>query len=437
VVEPLLAVLGGGLGLAALAAFPGLVVVRAPWWAVPFLSAAFWIVSWWWWPLGRGHFVSSALAGFVLLTSLRLLKPLDWSWPSRATLGVVAGSAAAFVPLLFTALPPGADVSLHARDAALLVWHDGVPASAEPLLPGQAFRPGRAGVSGLAADLALLTALPVPRSAFLAAALADALLYPALFAFLARLVPAGSAALATLVALAFPARPDPAAALGLGLVLAAAALLVRGQGRSPAFASALFLAAGVTSDPAAVWGAVPLLGIAGALAGVKADDRKPVVERFAIAVGGAMVLVAPFVRRHTSAPLALSPGSLAPWTVVVAAAALAWAGRSGRSVSRGLTIVLLTVALLGTGWRRVHVEPDVQAGDFRAFDWIRENTRPFDVVCVGIWEAGQWVPAAAGRAIEPGAGRPCALRAVPGRWGQADGADVAFRDDAVTLLRNP
>ena len=42
----------GLLALAALLLLPGLVIVRAPWTAVPFLSVSFWIVSWWW-GLGR------------------------------------------------------------------------------------------------------------------------------------------------------------------------------------------------------------------------------------------------------------------------------------------------------------------------------------------------------------------------------------------------
>ncbi len=44
----------GLLTLGVLLLLPGLLVVRAPWTAVPFLSAAFWIVSWWWLPRGIG-----------------------------------------------------------------------------------------------------------------------------------------------------------------------------------------------------------------------------------------------------------------------------------------------------------------------------------------------------------------------------------------------
>src|SRR5512147_3138655 len=64
------------LPLAALVLLPGLLVVRAPWTAVPALSIAFWVLSAWWPPfagLGRGRFVSAALTAFGLLLLLRAI----------------------------------------------------------------------------------------------------------------------------------------------------------------------------------------------------------------------------------------------------------------------------------------------------------------------------------------------------------------------------
>jgi len=68
----------GLLALGALLLLPGLVIVRAPWTAVPFLSAAFWIVSWWW-GLPRLAFLHGAVVAFALLVLLRLFQPLPFA----------------------------------------------------------------------------------------------------------------------------------------------------------------------------------------------------------------------------------------------------------------------------------------------------------------------------------------------------------------------
>ena len=61
--------------LALLLLVPGLLVVRAPWTAVPALSLAFWALSPWWCPatLSRAGFVGGALLGSLALLALRLL----------------------------------------------------------------------------------------------------------------------------------------------------------------------------------------------------------------------------------------------------------------------------------------------------------------------------------------------------------------------------
>ena len=75
-----LALLPGLAAMGTLLLLPGLLVVHAPSRAVPFLSLAFWALTWWWlapFDAGRLRFLHTALVGFGLLALLRLLKPLD------------------------------------------------------------------------------------------------------------------------------------------------------------------------------------------------------------------------------------------------------------------------------------------------------------------------------------------------------------------------
>src|SRR5689334_14792491 len=90
----LAASLWGLLAFAVLLLLPGLLVVRAPWPAVPFLSLSFWALSWGWlFGASRQRFLHAALLGFLLLAALRLLKPLGLRAPRGATL-LVLGAAA-------------------------------------------------------------------------------------------------------------------------------------------------------------------------------------------------------------------------------------------------------------------------------------------------------------------------------------------------------
>jgi hypothetical protein len=81
----------GPLALAVLMVWPGLLIVRAPWPFVPFMSLSFWLVTWDWLAPsgpGRARFLVVALALFALLSGLRLLKPWGGGWPSWPALGV-------------------------------------------------------------------------------------------------------------------------------------------------------------------------------------------------------------------------------------------------------------------------------------------------------------------------------------------------------------
>jgi hypothetical protein len=305
----------GLLALGALLLLPGLLVVRAPWTAVPFLSASFWIVSWWW-GLPRLAFLRGALIAFVLLALLRLLQPLPPLRPRWPTLLVAAAAAARLLPYAAWPVAPGADMSLHSLSTLLLVWSDGIPRTYEPLLPIPAFGAYTPGLHGLAADVALLAGLPAWRAAFLVSAAAHGLLTVAVYAALSRFFDRPVAALAAVLGLGMARAPQSffgwganPSVLALALVTAAAALLARGTGRSPAVAAGLFLGAAVVTHtmiaacaaaaaPLAVW----------MIARADRPDRARVGGRFVVAGVVALLAAAPFLAQLD---FTVSPGERA------------------------------------------------------------------------------------------------------------------------------
>jgi hypothetical protein len=305
----------GLLAFTALLLLPGLLIVRAPWTAVPFLSASFWIVSWWW-GLPRLAFLHGALVAFALLALLRLAQPLAATRPGWPALLVAAAAAARLMPYAAWPVAPGADMSLHSLSALLMVWHDGVPRSYEPLLPIPAFGAYTPGLHGLAADVALLSGLPAHRAAFLVSVGAHGLLQVAVYAALKRFFDRDVAALAAVLGLAMARVPQAflgwganPTVLALAFVVAAAALLARGTGRSPAVAAGLFLGAAVVTHAmvaACALAAAPLV-----LAGVRSapERERPLrLDRFAIAALMAALAAAPFLARLD---FTLSPGERA------------------------------------------------------------------------------------------------------------------------------
>ena len=109
--------LRGLVALLALLLWPGLVVVRSPGPVVPFLSLSFWLLSWWWVPSGRerSSFLGAALLFFLLISLLRLLKPLPVSRPEARTLGVFVLGLSCLLPLLWLPVAPG--LSLASAEA--------------------------------------------------------------------------------------------------------------------------------------------------------------------------------------------------------------------------------------------------------------------------------------------------------------------------------
>jgi hypothetical protein len=294
----------GLLALGALLLLPGLVIVRAPWPAVPFLSASFWIVSWWW-GLPRLAFLRGALIAFGLLALLRLLQPLPPLRPRWPTLLVAAAAAARLLPYAAWPVAPGADMSLHSLSALLLVWHDGIPRTYEPLLPIHVFGAYTPGLHGLAADVTLLSGLPAYRAAFLVSAAAHGLLTVAAYALLSRFFDRPVAALAAVLGLGMARVPQSffgwganPSVLALAFVTAAAALLARGTNRSPAVAAGLFLAAAVvthTMMAACAVAAAPL--VIAALTRADPAERRAQIDRFAVAAAVALVAALPFLAR--------------------------------------------------------------------------------------------------------------------------------------------
>ena len=349
----------GLVALLALLLWPGLVVVRSPGSVVPFLSLSFWLLSWWWVPAGRerSSFLETALVFFVVLSLLRLLKPLPDGRPSRLTLGVFILGFLCLVPLLWLPVAPG--LSLASTEARLVAWREGLPATYEPLLPIRAFGAHAPGLPMLAADVVLLSGVAPHRAVLLVALLACGLLVIAASTLLARagrsrlgLALAGIVATLTLLAVrAGFALPGPATlAAALGLV--ALALLVRGTGRSPAVASGALLGAAFTVQ------ALVALLLATAMAFVGSRPRR----LLALALG--LVLAGPRL-----------------WSTVPAI--------SRREVRWELHELLP---------QREGV-PD--EGAWLAMAWVRDHTEPLAHVCVPPGSVGRWVPAVAGRAITP------------------------------------
>jgi hypothetical protein len=294
-------------GLAALATLlllPGLVVVRAPWTAVPFLSASFWIVSWWW-GLPRLAFLSGTLVASALLVLLRLLQPLPPLRPRWPTVLVAVAAAARLLPYGAWPVAPGADMSLHSLSTLLLVWRDGIPRTYEPLLPIHDFGAYTPGLHARAADVALLSGLPAYRAAFLVSAASHGLLTVAVYAALSRFFDRPVAALAAVLGLGMARVPQAffgwganPSVLALAFLTAAAALLARGSGRSPAVAAGLFLAAAAvthTMIAACALAAAPLAVASIALAGP--GDRDRVRDRFLLAGLVALLVALPFLAR--------------------------------------------------------------------------------------------------------------------------------------------
>lgn len=351
------------MALLALLLWPGLVVVRSPWAAVPFLSLSFWLLSWWWAPPGRDRssFLGAALLFFAVLSLLRLLKPLPPLRPSGRTLFLFVLALACLLPLRSLSAAPG--LSLASAEAQLVAWREGVPATYEPLLPIGTFGAHAPGLPFLAADVALLSGVAPYRAVLFVALAACGLLVVATAALLERAgrpglagTAAATTALATLLGTSGGfALPGPAA-LAAALGLLALGLLVRGSGRSPAVAAGAFLGAAFT-----------------------------VQALVASLITGAACIVGARPRRLTALVLGLVLGTPRLFLTL-------------RAVSPAEARAALSSEVRELLPRREAV-PDADA--LQAMAWVRDHTDPLEPVCVTAHGMGRFVPAVAGRAIVP------------------------------------
>ncbi len=342
------------LALLALLLLPGLLLVRSPWWAVPFLSLTFWWASWAWLaPAGPGRlfFLQASLAVFGLLFLLRLLRLEGASWPQAPTLLVALTGLAGFVRL---ALSADADLSFHALVARLLTWRDGIPASFAPLVP-LAFQTHAPGLPFLAADAALLSGREPYRLTLAGAAAGAGLSALGAFALAKRwLRPWGAAAaLAGLVASGWA---GPTMPLALAFGMAALALLEWPLSNARAISIGAFLGAAVVADlrsllPAACLLLTGPMRLAGAPAEQKPQARK-------------------------AAGLGLLAGLLV----------------AGPACWR-----LAPVPFVGRAF--IPAEARLRADDLEAMTRLSQPAAPLEVVCIEPGGAGIWIPGVAGRAV--------------------------------------
>lgn len=422
----------------ALLLLPGLLVVRAPWTVVPALSLAFWVVSAAWLPsrLSRSAFVAGALVCFASLALLRLLpkhevepppgyrKPARLEPPPRPGLPPprFASLPSALVLLaslllLAVSLPfphaPGEQLAFQTTAARLVLWRDGLPLSAEPLLPLTPFTAHAPALSLLAADAAAQAAIDPARAVVMVLAAAAALVPIGLFALHGSRLRPPAAAVAAVLSLSLVPWPGFVAAWGagpallaLGFVLPACALLLGHASRSSGWASALLCAAGLLSQP---------LLVLAALAAVAVCRRRPPVARLAGVASGALALALPVLVRAAGAVSsrewlwAVTSVTRREWLELAVGAGLLvcvprllayWLEGGARGEGRGLLLLGVVAVLLLVLRHGAWMGEARLTGAQRTLLERAQATGPLEVLCAPGDMAG-WLPALAGRAAEP------------------------------------
>jgi hypothetical protein len=335
------------LALAALVLLPGVLVVRAPWTAVPALSLAFWVLTLWWLPfpaVSRARFVGMALAAFTLLAFIRVLpkhevrpgagepggespsggrdeqrasldvdsRPAAPPLVSGPSLVVLAASLALLVPFRLWRHAPGPQMAFQTTAARLLVWRDGLPLSGEPLLPLASFGAHAPALPTLAADVSHLSGIEPAPAVLLVTLATVGLLLTGLFALYATMAKPWAAALSALLGLALAPWPGSLATwgadgalVGLSLGVTGAALLVGHSSRSSAVAAGLLLGSSALGQPllAAVITGIAVVAVlwrpvARVALGTNAPERRAAAgRRLVLALGVALALAAPYLVR--------------------------------------------------------------------------------------------------------------------------------------------
>jgi hypothetical protein len=420
--------LSGLLALLALTLLPGVVVVRAPWWSVPFLSLGFWSLTWWWLPADRSRlrFLLAALAAFALLALLRLLPRRDpsaaavtpaaggmASWPARLVLGVAVLTLGS---LALGEHAPGRLMAFRTAEARLAAWREHLPLSYEPLLPIEPFAASSPALSLLAADVVLLSGLGAPRALLLVALAGPGLLAIALFGlWLVRGAP-GVAAAAALGGVGVAPWVIGEPSFGLAFGVAGVALIVGHGSRWSAAAAGPVFGAGALAAPGL---ATAAFGVAAALRPRGVPGRGERAGRLRLAAGLALAAVLPCLWRLWSAT----------------SAAELWSGASGwrlddlmQAVGMLSTLVfflpfaaaLVTkhpvwVGLIGATLLVARAGIWVGAGQLEArerlaLERLAKTRGPLEVVCAPE-HLREWVLALSGRPIgAPGPRLPPLLR---------------------------
>ncbi len=467
------------LSLALLVLLPGALVVRAPWTAVPALSLAFWAVSIAWLPAqwSRASFVAATLCVSALLLLLRLLPkhelppPPGWEPPPAPPPATRPGlvpppfrslpsqlvAAVALALLIAAPLwhnPPGPALAFQVTAARLLLWRDGMPLSAEPLLPLAPFGAHAPAVAMLSADLSRLAALEPARAVVAVLLVSASLTLVGLFALVAVRFPPAVAVLATLLALG--AVPWPgwleawgagAALLALALALPGLALLVGHASRSSGLAAGLLFAGSLLAQPLL---ALAALGCSAGPMLRRPLGRRAAASRLMLVLATSLLLALPGLRPLAEALSRREAASIAgsvtasEWlacglALLLLLAALELARRLAGSRRRlwrklGLAAGLASGALFVA---RVHgwiASGELPAGTRAALARVALATGPLEAVCAGEG-LRDWVPALAGRA--PGGPRPWIPGVYAEEWDQqpAKGCAVTISDRGDIVSR--
>jgi len=424
-----------GLGaVAVLVLLPGMLLVRAPWTAVPALSMSFWVLTWWWVPLeGRTRQLAVVLPVFAFLLLLRLLPkhtvppPPGYAGPppepaltgpttgrpprlrSRASFFVLGVGVLLLAPVGEWVHAPGREMAFLTTATRLAVWRDALPVGYEPLLPLAPFGVRGSALSTFAADVSLLSGLEPPRGVVAVTLLAAALAVLGLYALLGVHLRPGAAALGAVLGLGAVRWPgflapwgEGGALLALALALPAAALMVGHRSRPSAVGAGFLWAAAALAQP---W-------LTLAVSAVSAFASPVVARRWILAFAVAVVLAAPPLVRMTGvlsvqeAQGALGSLGLAELVdfglgiaIVVLCAALSERLLGEGGTRRGA----VALALVGAALLVLRVHAWFAAGQLPLASRVElarlvRLTSPADVVCAppGLVD---WVPALAARAV--------------------------------------
>jgi hypothetical protein len=326
---------------------------------------------------------------------------------------------ALLLPVALGEHAPGPGLAFQTTTARLLIWRDGVPVTAEPLLPLAPVGAHAPALATLAADVSSLSGLPPARAVLLVVLAGTGLLLVGVFALQATWAPPRAAALGALLGLAVARGPgalapwgEGEALLALGFALPAAALLLGRASRSSAVAAAMLLAAASLAQPLLAATVVLLVVATAAL------RRRGAWTRPAAAAGLALALAAPGLRPLAQALSPREAASIAagvrwpetlPLALGLALVALAPLAclRLTASATRRARLAVSAVALAGALLLLARVSGWVSAGQLpaptrEALARAAAATSPLEVVCApdGVRD---FVPALAGRAPgEPG-----------------------------------